>query len=316
MPYKAIFLDRDDTLIDDPGYINDPDQVRLLDGVPQALIELKAMGYKLVIISNQSAVARGIITEERLDEIHSRLKQLLVEKGTQVDGIYYSPYHVDGVVDKYRKASDCRKPNPGMLTTAAKELDIDLGQSWMIGDSARDVEAGFRAGCKTILLNSPSYKEKPVLNDIKPDYRAVNIKEAVNIIKQNERSPQKNGDSNESDTKKKQAEIMETTPQETKEITEPKSGSEHGISSNRIEQLLCDILEQLKRNHRTEMFGEFSTMRLLAGIVQGIVLFCLLICVWFLMSPERENKPIFIALGFTIVLQIMSLTFYTMQERK
>ena len=135
MANRAIFLDRDDTLIEDPGYINSPDQVKLLAGVPQALIELKAMGYKLVVVSNQSAVARGIITEKVLARIHDRLKQLLAEKGASLDRIYYCPHHPDGVIEKYRKESDSRKPNPGMLLTAAEQMDIDLRHSWLIGDS-------------------------------------------------------------------------------------------------------------------------------------------------------------------------------------
>ena len=91
MPDKAIFLDRDDTLIEDPGYVNHPDQVKLLNSVATALIELRTMGYKLVVASNQSAVARGIITEKVLNEIHDRLSQLLAEKGAVLDRIYYCP---------------------------------------------------------------------------------------------------------------------------------------------------------------------------------------------------------------------------------
>jgi len=150
MSNKAVFLDRDNTLIEDPGYINHPDQVKLLEGVAEALIELKALGYKLIVVSNQSAVARGIVTEKVLAQIHDRLKQLLAERGAYLDRIYYCPYHPDGVVPKYRKESDWRKPNPGMLLTAADQMDIDLNQSWMIGNSSRDIEAGLRAGCKTI----------------------------------------------------------------------------------------------------------------------------------------------------------------------
>ncbi len=118
MPYKAIFLDRDDTLIEDPGYISSPDQVKLLEGVPQALSELKSLGYKLIVVTNQSAVARGIITEKVLETIHNRLCSLLAEHGVYLDAIYYCPYHPDGVIPKYRKESNDRKPNPGMLLTA------------------------------------------------------------------------------------------------------------------------------------------------------------------------------------------------------
>ncbi|MHC4511816.1 MAG: D-glycero-alpha-D-manno-heptose-1,7-bisphosphate 7-phosphatase [Planctomycetota bacterium] len=159
MSDKAIFLDRDDTLIEDPGYINTPEQVKLLDGVPEALVELKALGYKLVVATNQSAVARGIVTEKVLDEIHDRLKQLLARKKAFLDRIYYCPYHPDGVVPQYRKESNSRKPNPGMLQKAAEEMDLDLSQSWCIGNSNRDVEAGRRAGCRTILIDTPSHQK-------------------------------------------------------------------------------------------------------------------------------------------------------------
>jgi D-glycero-D-manno-heptose 1,7-bisphosphate phosphatase len=192
MSDKAIFLDRDNTLIEDPGYINSPEQVKLLDGVAEALIELKALGYKLIVATNQSAVARGIVTEKVLGEIHDRLKHLLAEKNAFLDRIYYCPYHPEGVVPKYRKESNCRKPNPGMLQQAAEEMDIDLGQSWCIGNSSRDVEAGRRAGCKTILIDKPSHHKvagSSLLSaGIAADHRAVNIKEAVNIIKKHLRS--------------------------------------------------------------------------------------------------------------------------------
>jgi D,D-heptose 1,7-bisphosphate phosphatase len=193
MSDKAIFLDRDDTLIEDPGYINDPEQVKLLDGVPEALIQLKALGYKLIVVTNQSAVAHGIVTEKVLGEIHERLKQLLAEKNAFLDRIYYCPYHPEGVVPKYCKESNSRKPSPGMLLKAAEEMDIDLGQSWCVGNSSRDVEAGLQVGCKTILIDKPpAHQRQPASSlspaGVNPDYKAVNIKEAVNIVKKYLRS--------------------------------------------------------------------------------------------------------------------------------
>lgn len=190
MSTKAIFMDRDDTLIEDPGYLSDPGQVKLLPGVPWALIQLKDMGYKLVVVTNQSAVARGIITENVLRKIHDRLEYLLAQQNARLDAIYYCPYHPEGNVAKFRRDSDCRKPNPGMLLTAADELDIDLAESWMIGNAGHDVEAGLRAGCKTILIDLPSRQKQVRPDDPAPHYRAVNIAEAANIIKKYNRRPE------------------------------------------------------------------------------------------------------------------------------
>jgi len=327
MPNKAIFLDCDGTLIEDPGYINHPDQVKLLDGVPEALIEFGAMGYKLIVTSNQSGVARGIVTEEVLGEIHNQLKQLLAEKGASLDRIYYCPYHPDGVIPKYRKESDWRKPNPGMLLAAADEMDIDLSQSWTIGNSSRDVEAGSRAGCKNILINRSSHYKQPdppfLSSDRKtrganPDYRAVNVKEAVNIIKKYHRSSNNaRAQTQSSPTPKSQPESQTIEKPEQPQYTQPQAAPpEQEAASERLEQLLSGISEQLKSMRRADMFGEFSIMRLMAGIVQIMVLFCLLISIWFLMSPSEADNSVLIALGFAMVLQLMSLTFYIMQGKK
>ncbi|UCE48885.1 MAG: HAD-IIIA family hydrolase [Phycisphaerales bacterium] len=333
MSNKAIFLDRDDTLIEDPGYINDPDQVKLLDGVPEALNELKKLDYKLVVVTNQSAVARGIVTEKVLADIHERLKELLAEKNAFLDDIYYCPYHPDGVVTKYRKESNYRKPNPGMLLEAADDMNIDLNESWCIGNKSSDIEAGRRAGCKTVLIDGPSHHRdagSPMPPaKVTPDYKAVNMKEAVNIIKKHLRAPADDA------TESRQTEPVRTKPAEQKgerisEVVEPAPKAEPQEPAPKVkewtperqnptastDELLGDILVQLKNMQRTQMFHEFSVMRLLAGIVQVLVLFCLLITVWFLMSPTRQNDLVFMALGFAIVLQLMALTFYTMHGRR
>ncbi|HDS83619.1 MAG TPA: D-glycero-beta-D-manno-heptose 1,7-bisphosphate 7-phosphatase [Phycisphaerales bacterium] len=183
MTHKAVFLDRDDTLISDPGYISDPAQVKLLPHVGQSLSMLKKMGYLLVVVTNQSGIARGIVTEQRLEQIHHHLKKLLADEGVYLDAIYYCPYHPDGTVEQYTLESDLRKPQPGMLLKAAEELEIDLSQSWMIGDSYRDVAAGTRAGCRTILLDTPGKPQVREPDDPEPDKRAVNLREAVNILR-------------------------------------------------------------------------------------------------------------------------------------
>jgi D-glycero-D-manno-heptose 1,7-bisphosphate phosphatase len=325
MSNKAIFLDRDNTLIEDPGYINHPDQVKLLDGVVEALIEFSAMGYKLIVVSNQSGVARGMVSEKTLGEIHNRLKQLLAERGAPLDRIYYCPYHPDGVIAKYRKESNWRKPNPGMLLAAADEMDIDLSQSWMIGNSSRDIKAGLQAGCKTILTNHASHYKQHELGEPNPDFRAVNIKEAVNIIKKYHRSVSKKPTQNQPASKPLSKPPLQTAekphqPQSAKPKTAPAgqniSGNSPGDSLQRTEQLLNRILEQLKSIRRNDMFGEFSVITLIAGIIQIIVLLCLLTSVWLLMSPTKQGNTVLITLGFAMVLQVMTLTFYVMHRRK
>ena len=149
---RAVFLDRDKTIIEDPGYINDPEMVHLLRGAGEAVRMLKQAGYLVVIVTNQSGVARGMVSEERLAEIHDRLLAELGACGAAVDKIYYCPYHPEGIIEPFVRESDLRKPAPGMLLLAAKELGIDLHDSWLVGDSARDIEAGQRAGCRTIRL--------------------------------------------------------------------------------------------------------------------------------------------------------------------
>jgi D-glycero-D-manno-heptose 1,7-bisphosphate phosphatase len=338
MKNKAIFLDRDDTLIEDPGYISHPDQVKLLDGVAEALIDLKAMGYKLVIVSNQSAVARGIITEQSLEDIHEKLRQELAERGAFLDRIYYCPFHPEGVIPKYRKESDYRKPNSGMLLAAAKEMKIDLNQSWMIGNSSRDIQAGLRAGCKTILIQHSLRPKLISAGEPRPDYYAVNLRESVNIIKKHLRSPIRQmapvtvmpEPQYEIAQPVLEEPVVESLPKESQieqqqiyeeSVNEPEPENEieeenNKYGSDKIEEILRGILEQLKRMQRQEMFGEFSIMRFLAGLAQIIVIGCLLVGVWLLMSPVKQDNSILISLGFAAVLQLIALTFYIMQGRK
>ena len=149
-------------MIDDPGYLRDPENVRLLDGVAEALSRLRDAGYPVIVVTNQSGIARGYLSEEELETIHKRMADLLRTRDAAVDAIYYCPYlnGPDAVVEEYRRASDLRKPGPGMFLLAAKERNIDLEASWMIGDSDRDMQAGRAAGCRTILIGEHSAAEQ------------------------------------------------------------------------------------------------------------------------------------------------------------
>jgi len=324
MSNAAVFFDRDGTLINDPGYLNHPDQVQLLDGAAEALRELRGLGYQTVVVSNQSGVARGIVTEEMLEKIHHRLGELLAAQGATLDKIYYCPYHPDGVVEQYRKDSDWRKPKPGMLLAAAREMDIDLARSWMIGDAERDMEAGRSAGCRTILVSTArseyGYPEKS-----RPDYVAVNMREAVNIVKKYHRSVQENrpmpaSPTNHEETlSAKSAAILSMVEEYAAQEAEKQQsqGQTFSAAGAKTEQLLTSILEQLRGLRKDEMFiAEFSLLRLIAGILQVFVLFCLLMAVWFLMGTNRQNDNVLISLGFGAVLQMMALTFYVMHGRR
>lgn len=165
--HKAVFLDRDGTLIIDKHYLNDPERVEMLPGVPEGLERLKKAGYLLVVITNQSGVARGIVQEENIKHIHERLQKLLSPLG-QIDRFYHSPHAADS-------NHPHRKPNPGLLFMAADELQIDLSQSFMVGDKNIDVEAGHNAGAQSILLS-----ESPTTSNA--DFIATNFLATVDWI--------------------------------------------------------------------------------------------------------------------------------------
>ncbi len=166
---KAVFLDKDGTLVEDVPYNVDPALIRLTVGAGEALRKLQAAGYQLVIVSNQSGVARGLFSEAALAGVEARLAALLAEYDVHLDGFYYCPHHPDGVVSQYAVACACRKPAPGLLMQAAAERGIELGRSWMVGDILHDVEAGRRAGCRTILLDNGHETEWELSDLRQPD---------------------------------------------------------------------------------------------------------------------------------------------------
>jgi len=211
MSNRAVFLDRDGTLVEHYDYLTDPSQVQLLGTTTAALRLLRDHGFLLVMVTNQSAVARGLVTEAKLLEIHDRLKALLSEEGAYLDQIYYCPYHPEGSVAKYRRESDLRKPSPGMLQLAARELDIDLAQSWVVGDDDRDVQAGQAARCRTILLEQRKRSEFVHRGDSEPDFLAVNLQEAANLIVRHAREPRAGKEEQANEEEHGEAEPTEET---------------------------------------------------------------------------------------------------------
>lgn len=145
----AVFLDRDGTLNREKGYVHTWDAWEWLPGVPQGLAALRAAGYALVVVSNQSGVARGYYGEDAVRALHARVNADLARFGFALDAMYHCPHHPD-----FTGACGCRKPAPGMLLRAARELRLDLARSWMVGDKLDDIQAGLRAGCRALLVRT------------------------------------------------------------------------------------------------------------------------------------------------------------------
>jgi len=180
-----VFLDRDGVLVDDRGFLLRAEQIRLLAGVPAALGRLKAAGMFLAAVSNQAAVARGLLDEGRLAELNG----LIVERiaalgGPRLDAVYCCPHHPQADLPEYRVACACRKPRPGMILRAAAEHGLDLGASFLVGDRMTDIAAGAAAGCRTVLVACGRHDAPPIVTldpidpACRPDHVCRDLEEA------------------------------------------------------------------------------------------------------------------------------------------
>jgi D-glycero-D-manno-heptose 1,7-bisphosphate phosphatase len=153
---RAIFLDRDGTINKYVGFLRNIDDFELIDGVAEAIRKINSSGYLAIVVTNQPVIARGEVTFEQLSEIHNKMETLLGEKGAYLDGIYFCPHHphkgYEGEITELKIDCDCRKPKAGMLFNASKDFNIDLTQSWMIGDGENDILCGKNAGCHTAFI--------------------------------------------------------------------------------------------------------------------------------------------------------------------
>lgn len=152
MSGRAVFLDRDGTINREVSFLSGPEKLELEAGAVEGLKALEAAGFELIVVSNQSGVARGYFDEEAVARVNGALSDMLRAQGVRITRFYFCPHHPDGVVAKYRRECDCRKPAPGLLVRAAADADIDLGASYSVGDSARDLAAGRSAGTRTVLV--------------------------------------------------------------------------------------------------------------------------------------------------------------------
>jgi D-glycero-D-manno-heptose 1,7-bisphosphate phosphatase len=188
---RAVFLDRDGVLIEDVDLLDTPERIRILPGVPRSLQRLADNGFKLIVVSNQAIVARGVLTEKEMLNLHAEIEQRLQEAGSPpLSGFYYCPHHPSASISKWRIRCECRKPRPGLLQKAASEICVDLKLSFMVGDRLTDALAGARAGCRSVLVETGMHEapliESPDLIDpsFRPDFICPDLGSAVDWILQ------------------------------------------------------------------------------------------------------------------------------------
>ena len=290
---RAVFLDRDGTLIHDADNLGDPEEVRLVQGAAAAIASLRGLGYKIIVVTNQGGVARGEYDESDVDAVHQRISELIRAKsGASIDRFYYCPYHPEGTVKKYAMEHSWRKPQPGMLIQAAQDLELSLPKCWMIGDQIRDVQAGRTAGVRTILLaRSPESdnSERPA------DFFATGLIEAVRLVAQQRRPESERdhvtaGQSNiapnkaperklKSAPRPKKSTVSLEAPSSTRQ---PPTTDGQPLLTTRptqaqvppAEQTLRQILHELR--HQRSGGVELSYAAIMAIILQMIVAVCLL----------------------------------------
>lgn len=172
----AVFLDRDGVLTEEAGYVDSLERLCIFPYAAECIRKIHEKGYYAIVVTNQSGVARGLFTEERLQEMNRYLQQY-----TGVDAVFYCPHHPEGIVEEYRIECSCRKPAIGMFQNACRRFDIDMANSYMVGDRAGDIIAGQNVGIKTILLES-GYGTARLEEDVMPDYVVDDLRSVLEIL--------------------------------------------------------------------------------------------------------------------------------------
>jgi len=343
MTRAAIFFDRDNTLIIGNDYLGDPAKVVLVRGAADAIARAREMGYATVVVSNQSGVARGMFGEDDVHAVNARMDEMLRAENSAaiIDRHEFCPFHPQAPVEKYRLDSDRRKPRPGMLLAVAKEMDLDMPESWIIGDAARDVEAGKRAGCRAILFTDSTLPVSPAAHApprIPPDFVASSLSEAIDHIAAAQAQPDASPAADErvsSPMVNAPAEASIATsiarvpraasdepPPESVDSAQPLATPEPfvpvptslpmdtSVASTRLEKLAEQILQELRRRHELE-HAEFSVSKLLAGIVQVIA-----VAVMFLAYLNRDSTGLEAIMLLAIFLQAMTCSLLIMSRQK
>jgi D-glycero-D-manno-heptose 1,7-bisphosphate phosphatase len=183
---KAVFLDRDGTVNEEVGYLTDLGKLRLIPGAGAAIRRLNEAGFKVVLVTNQSGVARGYFPESLVHEAHARMREMLRLEGARIDAVYYCPHHPKAGNSRYTVDCDCRKPKTGLIDRARKDLAIDIEHSYMVGDKWSDVELAQRAGAHAVLVTSGFAPDEPgnkrPESVLDPDFTACNLTAAAEWI--------------------------------------------------------------------------------------------------------------------------------------
>ncbi len=287
MPDRAVFLDRDNTIIDAEDWVARPEDVRLIPEAADAIRRLRQAGYRIVVATNQSAVARGLIDEETLQAVHDHLKKLLADEGAPIDAVYYCPYlrGPDATVEAYRQDSELRKPRPGMLLQAGRDLDLDLFGSWSIGDSARDIEAGRAAGCRTVLICKDEVAEASESSGA--DFVVGSISEAADVVIANMDRAAAGGGA--------------------------RSGG-RGLTMDQLTHRLDELINLLQRQQRSTIRGDFSFAKLAGAVVQMVALG---VAFWgFMAMIDHQNSYAAVRFLLAIIVQLLALTLFVLHRQR
>lgn len=320
MKRAAVFFDRDNTLIACDEYLGDPAKVVLVPGAADAIARARQLGFVAVTVSNQSGVARGYFGEDAVHAVNTRLDELLKENNAKaiIDRHEFCPFHPEASIEKYRQDSPLRKPGPGMIHCAADALALDLSRSWLIGDAPRDIEAGHAAGCKTILFSDPTLSSSPAAAAearVQPDYTCTTLREAMDFIEKSSDRPAEEASPQNIETPPPAPEPESVAARVEQESLQPTItkilAQSQPHSTARLESIANDILHELRRQ-REQPHTDFSVSKLMAGVVQVVVLFVLFLA----FLNRNDSGTLFAMLMLAMTLQAMTIALLIMGRQR
>jgi D,D-heptose 1,7-bisphosphate phosphatase len=332
MAERAVFLDRDNTIIENDGYLGTPSMVKLITGAATALSAIRALGYRLIVVSNQSGVARGMFSETDVEAVNQEMcKQLRDQAAAHIDASYYCPYHPEAVIPEYKIDHDWRKPKPGMLYQAAADFNLDLSQCWMIGDQPRDIAAGTAAGCRTILLRDPDHPAGDADAgglQVSPNFVVKTLADAARIVAREGKNPAptapapaSSGAANPAPAPAKPETPEQRLARQTAAAPAAATTTPVGGVNPKLERTLEDLVTLLRHQQRkSEAPADFSKLQGAAVLVQIFAVLALLVGIYrmaragasfttweqtYLVVTNLEHAGVYVLIA--VVLQLMTI---------